>query len=166
MSRIYKRGKNWYADFEYQGKRHRKSLGTQSKQVAALALKDIDVKVAREKLDLGPSEKKGFDDFAQKFLEWYQMQNSPKSYYDYRNLFTSTIIPYFGDTKLTDITVEMIEQYKAKRAHRISASTVNKELIALRHVFNKARGGEKLYPSCRPPVIMTGIVKSFGLNLR
>jgi hypothetical protein len=37
MSRIYKRGKTWYIDFEYKGKRFRKSLATASKQIAELA---------------------------------------------------------------------------------------------------------------------------------
>ena len=138
MSRIYKRGNTWYMDFEYNGKRHRQSLGTRSKQIAELALKDIDVKIARQNLDLAPPEKINFDDFAKKFLKWYEVQNAIKSYEDYRNLFTSTIIPYFAKTKLTDITVEKIETYKFERIKKISPSTVNKELIALRHLFNKA----------------------------
>ena len=32
----------------------------------------------------------------------------------------------------------MIEAYKRERIKRISPSTVNKELVALRHLFNKA----------------------------
>ena len=110
------------------GKRHIKSLGTRSKAIAELVLKDIDVKIARQSLDLGPTEKMNFDDFAKKFLNWYQVQNSIKSYQDYRNLFTSTIIPYFSKTKLNDITIERIETYKFERIKKISSSTavVNK----------------------------------------
>jgi len=69
MSRIYKRGNLWYLDFEHNGKRQRKSLGTRSKAMAELALKDMDVKIARQSLDLGPIEKMNFDDFAKKFLD-------------------------------------------------------------------------------------------------
>ncbi len=138
MSRIFRRGKTWYVDFEYKGKRYRKSLSTRSKQIAELALKDIDVKIARDRLDLGPVEKIRFDDFARKFLDWYEVQNSVRSYEDYRNLFNSTIIPHFGQCKLTDISVEMIEDYKRARSNCVSASTVNKELVALRHLMNKA----------------------------
>ena len=104
MSRIYKRGNNWYADFEYKGKRYRKSLETRSKQVAELALKDIDVKIAREKFDFAPPEKIAFRDFVDKFLDWYKVQNSAKSYQDYRNMFTSTLLPDFGQTMLSDLT--------------------------------------------------------------
>jgi integrase len=138
MSRIYKRGKTWYADFEYKGKRYRKSLGTASKQVAQLALKDMDVKIARERFDLGPTTKLRFDEFGQKFLEWYQVQNSAKSYRDYISLFSSTIIPYFAAIQLTDISIEMVEKYKIERSKSVSPSTVNKELIAIKHVLNKA----------------------------
>ena len=138
MSRIFKRGNLWYLDFEVNGKRHRKSLGTRSKQVAELVLKDIDVKIAKEKYDLAAPEKIRFDDFAFKFLEWYKVQNSRKSFEDYWNLFNSTIIPCFSKIMLTDITVEMIEAYKVERVKKIAPGTVNKELVALRHLFNKA----------------------------
>ena len=93
---IYKRGKIWYIAFEYKGKRYRKSLETRSKQIAELALKDVDVKMARDRFDLTPPEDILFEDFANKFLDLYAMQNAQKSYQDYRNLFTSTIIPYFS----------------------------------------------------------------------
>ena len=138
MSRIFKRGNTWYVDFEYQGKRIRKSLGIRSKQMAELRLKDIDVKIAQKKFNLGPPDSISFQDFAKKFLEWYEVQNSMKSYEDYRNLFRSTLIPYFSNLNLTDINTEMIEIYKAERIKKISPSSVNKELIALRHLFNKA----------------------------
>lgn len=140
MSRIFKRGKSWYVDFVYKGKgkRHRQSLGTHSKQVAKLHLKNLDVMIDTERLDLKSPEKVDFDDFAYKFLEWYEVQNSEKSYRDYWNLFNNTLIPYFAKIKLTDITIEMLEIYKRKRRLMISASTVNKELIALKHLLNKA----------------------------
>ena len=139
MSRIYKRGKNWYIDFEYKDKRYRKSLATASKQIAELALKDTDVKIARERSDFAQSKEISFRDFSKKFLEWYEVQNAEKSFQDYRNLFFSTIVPFFDQINLTDITVEMIEKYKSVRIKRIAPSTLNKELIALRHVFNKAK---------------------------
>lgn len=66
------------------------------------------------------------------------MQNSIKSYKDYENLFNSTIIPYFKDYYLNDISVEMIENYKIKRSNEIKPATVNKELTAIKHVFDKA----------------------------
>ena len=116
MARIYKRGKLWYVDFEYKGKRYRKSLNTRSKQVAELALKDIDVKIAKDRFDLAPPEDIRFDDFAEKFLNWYKIQNAKNSYVDYHNLFNSTLTPYFAKIMLSDITVEIVEEYKLSDA--------------------------------------------------
>jgi len=47
MSRILKRGKIWYINFQYKGKRIRQSLKTTSKKVAELALKNTDVQIAK-----------------------------------------------------------------------------------------------------------------------
>ena len=138
MSRIFKRGKIWYVDFEYNGKRYRKSLGTRSKHVADLALKDIDVKISKEILNLGPPKKMNFEGFAEKFLKWYEGQNAQKSYYDYLYLFRATIVPYFARMNLSDIKPMMIEEYKLQRAKQVSPSSVNKDLVALRHLLNKA----------------------------
>jgi integrase len=138
MSRIFKRGNIWYMDFEYQGKRYRKSLQTRSKQIAELALKDTDVKIARERFDLEPPKDILFSDFSIKFLQWYQVQNSKRSFEDYHNLFKASLIPFFRSYPLKRINPELIEKYKQQRIEKISPSTVNKELIALRHLFNKA----------------------------
>ena len=64
---------------------YRKSLNTRSKRLAELALKDIDVKIAKEQLNLAPPEKIRFDEFAKKFLDWYKMQNAKKSFQEEPN---------------------------------------------------------------------------------
>lgn len=138
MSRIFKRGKIWYIDFEYKGKRIRQSLKTRCKRVAELAHKNTDIQIAREELNISNFRRVSFVDFCERFLRWYGVQNSEKSYKDYRNLFNSTIIPYFKGYYLNDITSEMAEEYKVKRAEKIQPGTINKELTALRHFFNKA----------------------------
>ena len=47
MGTLFKRGRNWYIDVRDQGRRIRKRVGP-SKEVAILALKDAEVKIARE----------------------------------------------------------------------------------------------------------------------
>ena len=138
MSRILKREKTWYIDYHYKGKRVRRSLNTTSKKVAELASKNIDIQIAKEELNLSAPKKISFEKFCEKFLGWYKVQNSKKSYKDYENLFTSTIIPYFKGYSLNKINVELIEKYKINRSGKIKSATVNKELTALKHVFNKA----------------------------
>ena len=138
MSKIFQRGEVWWIDYSYKGKRTRRSLKTTSKKVADLAQKSIDVQIAKEELNLSAPRKISFVKFCERFLNWYKVQNSKKSYQDYENLFNSTIIPYFKDYYLNDISVEMIENYKIKRSKEIKSATINKELTAIKHVFNKA----------------------------
>jgi len=138
MSRIFKRGKTWYIDFHYKGRRVRESLNTSSKRVAELALSDTDVRIAKETLGLSSHRKIAFEDFAERFLQWYETQNSQRTFQDYRNLFNATIVPYFKGRQMHEISAEAVEQYKSSRIERISPATINKELTALRHVFNKA----------------------------
>ena len=47
MGNIYKRGKIWYIDVRSKGRRIRKKIGS-SKKIAELALKDAEVKIARD----------------------------------------------------------------------------------------------------------------------
>jgi integrase len=148
MSRIFKRGNIWYIDYEYKGRRSRHSLNTKNKKVADLALKNIDVQIAKEELNLAKPRKATFDSFSNKFLKWYEVQNSYRSFKDYENLFGSTIMPHFKEFHLDDIDVEMIEEYKIERSKKIKPATVNKELTALKHVFNKAI--EWSYLKCNP----------------
>ena len=116
----------------------RQSLRTTSKKVSELALKNIEVQIAKEELDLSGIKKIMFIDFSARFLKWYGVQNSKRSHEDYDNLFNSTIIPHFKDYYLSDINTEMIEDYKIQRSQAIKPATVNKELTALKHLFNKA----------------------------
>ena len=46
---VFKKGKNWWIDFYHQGKRVRRKVGP-SKRVAEMALADIQVKKAKNKL--------------------------------------------------------------------------------------------------------------------
>jgi integrase len=138
MSKIFKRGDVWWIDYRYKGKRVRRSLTTMSKKLAVLAQKNLDVQKAKEELNLSTPKKISFEKFCERFLSWYEVQNSKKSFKDYENLFNSTIIPHFKGYSLNKINVEMIEKYKIKRSERIKPATVNKELTALKHIFNKA----------------------------
>ena len=48
MSRIFKRGKTWYIDFEYKGKRIHQSLKTTSRKLAELAQKNTDIQISKK----------------------------------------------------------------------------------------------------------------------
>lgn len=103
----------------YRGKRVRQSLNTGSKKLAELALKNTEIQIAKEELNLSSYRRISFEKFCEQFLRWYQTQNSRKSHKDYENLFGSTIIPYFKGRDLGDITQEIVEGYKIERSRKV-----------------------------------------------
>jgi hypothetical protein len=68
MSKIFTRGKVWWIDYSYKGKRTRRSLKTTSKKVAELASKSLDVQIAKEELNLSAPRKISFAKFCERFL--------------------------------------------------------------------------------------------------
>jgi len=53
VARIFKRNRNWYVDYNLDGKRIRKVIG-RSKQIAQLALSDIEVQKLEKRLGQEP----------------------------------------------------------------------------------------------------------------
>ncbi|MEW6686074.1 MAG: tyrosine-type recombinase/integrase [Candidatus Edwardsbacteria bacterium] len=135
--RIYKRGKIWYIDYTYKGKRIRKRIG-QSKSVAELTLKDIEVKIAKGKhLGIHESQKILFEDFAKQYLEYAKTNKSANTYrLNITNL--RALIPFFKEKYLSEIVSQEIERYKTERLKNVTPASVNRDLACLRHLFNKA----------------------------
>jgi len=137
MARIFKRGKVWYLDFTYRGRRIRKAVG-KDKKTAELALKDIEVRIAREE-HLGIHENKRvlFEEFAEEYLEYSKANKAPGSFRrditNVRNLLVD-----FRGKLLSEITTEQIEKYKVKRRKLVSPASVNRELSCLSHMFTLA----------------------------
>lgn len=134
---VFKRNGNYWIDYyDGDGRRHRKKISSQ-KTVAALALKDIKVKVARgEYLGIYETKKILFKDFAQKnYLPHAKLHLAPTTFERSRGIIESSLIPHF-DSYLYKITANDIEKFKEKRAGRVKPSTVNKEFSVLRHIFN------------------------------
>lgn len=135
--RIFKRGKSWYVDYLYKGKRTRKSVG-RSKRVAELKLKDIELRIAKkEHLGIDDERKILLKDFVKDYLEY---SSANKTYESHRRDKTSlkNLIPVFGDLYLFKITTQMIEHYKSRRLNKVEPATVNRELSCLKHIYTKA----------------------------
>ncbi len=82
MGSIYKRGKTWYIDVRANGRRIRKRVGS-SKKVAELALRDAEVKIARDEFGFGKNDIPVLK-FLDKFLEYSQANHSKATYNRYR----------------------------------------------------------------------------------
>jgi len=78
-----------------------------------------------------------------RYLEFCRTENK-ESTADKKRFNVSNILNFFGDVPLTDITEEKIEKFKVKRiemdyrSKKVSKSTVNHDLITLKHALNLA----------------------------
>jgi len=135
--RIYQRRKVWYIDYTFQNKRFRKRVG-HSRRMAELALKDIDVKIAkREHLGIQEEKKIVFEDYAVKYLEYAKVNKSQKTLIlNEGNI--KAMAPLFKGKYISEITPQDIERYKAERSLNVKPATVNRDLSCLKHMFNKA----------------------------
>ena len=122
MGNIYKRGKVWYIDIRVKGRRVRKRIGS-SKQVAELALKDAEVKTAREEFGFAKTDIT-IGKFLEQFLEYSKANHRPTTTSRYR-----AVMDHFREflksrpevTFVSEITTELIDQYVVHR----KASWVN-----------------------------------------
>jgi len=55
-----------------------------------------------------------------------------------RGILDGVILPTFGDTRLSTVRQEAVERWYATRRGQVKASTANKELARLKHLFGRA----------------------------
>jgi len=137
--RVFKRGKNWYADYTIGGKRKMKSFG-QHKKMAELFLKDLELKQIRGELQI-VEEKITVSEFFQRYIVYCRANKSAyTTYVDERRMRTwERYLKGCGITKLKDITPLVVEGLKAQvLARGDSPVTFNKYLELLKSALNKA----------------------------
>lgn len=163
MGSMYKRGDTYYIDFRIGGRRIRKKIG-KSKQLAELALKDAEVKAARN--EAGFIEKdKPIDEFLKEFLEYSTTNHTPSTFTRYKAIvdhFNFFLKDYPHITKLSHLNPGLFEKYKTSRRQAIitkngqpitltentelppnaqrgaKTNTINMEITTLRTMLNLA----------------------------
>jgi integrase len=161
MGSIYKRGKIWYIDVRAKGRRIRKKIGS-SKKIAELALKDAEVKIARDEFGFGENDI-ALDKFFNLFIEYSRANHREattrryKAVIDHFRAFLDTLR---NVTFLSEVTTEVIDRYKVYRKSSwvnsngqpvedengitdrtrkgARAHTINFEVDTLRMIFNLA----------------------------
>ncbi len=116
MGNIYKRGKHWYLDIRVKGRRIRRKVGA-SKKVAELALKDAEVKIARDQFGFSHDDL-ALDTFMDRFLEYSGANHQPRTTTRYRAVvdhFQRFLETQPNVTFLSEVTSETIDRYKIYR---------------------------------------------------
>lgn len=140
MGAIRKRGKIWYIDYIVAGRRIKKRVGS-SKSLAELALKDIEVKIAKNELGFLPKDS-DLQKLFLEFLEYSKTNHSPSTIERYRGIvdnFKRYLVRLPFITKLSQLDAKIFEDYKAYRKGEGAApKTINIELQTLKSIMTLA----------------------------
>jgi integrase len=137
--RVFKRGKNWYADYAVGQKRKMKSFG-QHKKMAELFLKDLELKQIRGELQI-VEEKISVSEFFQRYIEYCKSNKSGyTALVDERRIKTwERYLASCGVSRLKEITPLIVEGWKSQvLAKGDSPVTFNRYLELLKAALNKA----------------------------
>lgn len=137
MATLRQRGNTYLVDYRINGRRFRKVVG-HSKRIAELALKDIEVKVAKGELGFTPKDN-SLEKLFEEFTTYSKTNHAPNSQKRYRAIldnFKSFIAQFPYLTKISHLTTKLFEDYKAYRKNYGAANkTINIELQMLRAMF-------------------------------
>jgi len=140
MGTVRKLTKSWWIDYRVDGKRYRKRIG-KSKQIAQLALADIEVKIAKKRAGFFILDKK-LSEYIPQFLSYIRVHVKPSTAKRYVQIIghLSSFLDTLEDppTKLSQITPPIVEQYKLHRLGFVKPQTINYELTCLHHFFRYA----------------------------
>jgi len=139
MGTIFKRSDTWYISYQLNGKRYRKAIG-KSKEIASLALKDIEVRIAKQRAGF-PVQCKTVV-WRDKFIQYIEAHLKPSTVLRYKEALAWFFafldrLPRFP-IHLTDITTEMLEEFKVERLKKVKRKTVNNDLSTIRRFLNLA----------------------------
>jgi integrase len=146
---------SWWVDFMFNHARYRKRSPENSRSGSLAYEIVLRQKLARgEPIRKWPEiEEPTFEEFASKWLEEYVRSNNKFS--EQRNrtyVLQSSIIPFFGKLRLTEITTRIIEQYKGKKlTEGLQNKTIRNHLTLLNRCI--ATGYEWLELQGTPPKI-------------
>lgn len=130
---LYRRGRNWYADYYADGARMQESTGTANRREAErfLALRLSEVQrgvfirpIETTLVELGDRYIKHAELHKRSWKRDVQMLGNLKR--------------FFGPVKLRDITATRVEEYQRERVKAVSPATSNREMALLKHMFNLA----------------------------
>jgi integrase len=135
---VIKRDKDWWIDCYIDGRRIRRKIGPTDKVTAEKAERKLKVKAAEGKWlgEIAPDRITLERFFEQKFEPRFHGAANTKK--NYRVAFNKHFKPCFGKLNLHQIKPEYIEDYKADRAKKAKASTINQELILLGSILERA----------------------------
>jgi integrase len=129
---LYRRGKVFWFTIKHDGKRIQESTGTENRKLA----EKIFAKVFNEIIEGTWFEKQKalsltFKDMTEKYLNKYCKIRDEQT--------VRKLLPSFGHLTLSEVTTEVVSDYRDERLKTVKPATVYQELSLMRRMFNVAR---------------------------
>ena len=136
---LYKRENAWWMCYtDNNGRSYRESTKATIKSVAEEMYHKRKTEIAEGKfLDKKKDQRIKFEDFADEYFKKYSMVFN-KSWKKSDKVLIKTLKAFFSGYCLSEITKDVIAQFKAKRINEVSGSTINRNLACLKSIFNRA----------------------------
>jgi integrase len=132
---IYQRGKIWWIDYYYKGRRLREPVSA-SRQEATAALKARSGDIVKGRFELKREAKDcRFEEFAVVYAKHLKATRR-----GWRKELSKlkVLVRHFGSRMLGDVTTYDVECFKAERKKTMAGATVNRDLALLKTMYNKA----------------------------
>ncbi len=148
----------WYYELPLPGGRKlKKSVGKVGRATKAMARQEEDQKWKEIKNgQLGNVEIPTLNDFKDEYLN-YKREVSKKRSWKRDEELLRPLCKLFGTKKLSEITIQDLEEFKQIRLKEVSSATVNRSLSVLRHLLNLAKRWGKFYGD--NPVSIVGLLE-------
>ncbi len=144
---VYKKDNRWYIDYYIHGKRKREVVTIPEVDPATITIRDAEkalairkAEIAQGKFDITKTEKPvKIELLIEAYLEWaYENLKAPIA----ARTACKNLLTYFGGKNIYSLSLWEIEKYKSERKKQgRKPETINKELGALRRMFNLALQG-------------------------
>jgi len=138
---IFKRGKVYWFDFWFRGRRYRQSTGLGNRNAALHVEAKKRVQVAEQQAGIQRLRKAPqFEVFVRdEFIPWDKTEHvaHPRTHRRYLTSIHS-LLRVFGKSTLDEIRTSAIERYKIRRLQEVTETGVNRDLAALRRILNFA----------------------------
>ena len=136
MASIFKRGDTYYISYYFNGRRKKKAVG-KSKKVAEIAAKDIEVKLAKNEIGIIDRDK-DIRKFVEEYLAYAASNKTKSTFRRDRAILNKSFLPYIKVNRLSKIIPQMLENYKTERLKSVKHISVNRDLITIKAMLNKA----------------------------
>ncbi len=133
---LYKRGRIYYYNFTFDGKRYNASTGCEYKSQALRVLRQRMADVYEGKFTPTSQKCIRFEELAAKFLKWSEVHRKGTHRRD--KLVVKNILPFFENSRIDKIRAKDISDYMLERREDVSSATVNREVQTLRRMYSLA----------------------------